>query len=82
MRCVPWQILSSLVLQLQPFFLLPLGRGTPFSLFICRFIHFTSSLQIQVIEDDRTTGFRAICYWSTGQVPPLSHHQLPGERPR
>ena len=60
------------VLQLQPFFLLPLGRGTPFSLFICHFIHFTSSLQIQVIEDDRNNrGSEPFVTGVRGQVSPL-----------
>ena len=60
------------VLRLQPFFLLPRGRGTPFSLFICHFIHFTSSLQIQVIEDDRNNrGSEPFVTGVRGQVPPL-----------
>ena len=76
MRCVPWQILS--FCAAAPAFLSP-ASGTwysllPFhlSLHSCHFIHFTSSLQIQVIEDDRNNrGSEPFVTGVRGQVPPL-----------
>ena len=57
------------VLQLQPFFVL---AETWYFLFVCYLIHFTSSLQIQVIEDDRNNrGSEPFVTGARGQVPPL-----------